>query len=206
MEQEGYTVGNVARRLKRTGISRGVPKEIDERDMLKLIAASKTWGRHCKRNYALLLFLADTGVRVAGLCGLRVEDVDLSRKQARVIEKGCKSRVVFFGKATTEALTVWLYDRPGDLSTVFGLVPQGVRMVLRHLAKFAGVTGRVNPHSWRHAFAKRTMMQGGDVAFLSALLGHSSIAVTRDAYLIFRTEELQVEHSRHSMIDAKLLS
>lgn len=211
LEEEGQitTAQNVALRLKKPKLPKHPPKEIAESDLMALIRAARSWGRHRSRNYAMILFLAETGVRVAGLVNLRVSDVDLKRGQAIVTEKGDKSRVVFFGKETRSALTSWLSDRPQDTDYIFvgergRLTVSGVRMVLRHLAKFAGVLGRVNPHSFRHAFAKRTTVRGGDLAFLSALMGHSDIKVTRDAYLIFRTQELQNAHAQYSSLDSAL--
>ena len=202
MEQEGYVFMSVARRLKRPGIPKTPPKEIDDRDLIALIRESQFWGRHCKRNYGLLLFLADTGVRVGGLVSLRVGDLDLLHGEAMVCEKGGKYRSVFFGRRTASALLAWFVERGRDPGSVFGLTAQGVRMVLRRLKKAAGVTGRVNPHSFRHAFAKRSIVAGADISFVSAMMGHSDIKVTKDAYLIFRTEELRVAHAKYSSIDA----
>ena len=202
-EDESLVKISPAYRLKKNKLPKSQPREIDERDLLALLRVSKTWGRHCKRNYALLMFLADTGVRVGGLVGLRVSALDLKKRQATVIEKGSKARVVFFGAKTALALKTWFLCRglPGD--SVFGLTADGVRVTLRHLKLAAGVKGRVNPHSFRHAFAKRTIVNGGDVAVLSALMGHSDIKVTRDSYLIFRTAELQKQYGKYSGLDRK---
>lgn len=211
LEEEGHitTAQNVALRLKKPKIPKHPPKEIDPSDLMALLRASRSWGRYPKRNYAMILFLAETGIRVAGLVNLRVSDVDLKLGQAMVTEKGNKSRPVFFGKETRGALAAWLSERPADTDYVFvgergHITPYAVRLVLRRLAKFAGVQGRVNPHAFRHAFAKRTTVRGGDLSFLSALMGHSDVKVTRDAYLIFRTKELQDAHGRFSSLDGDL--
>lgn len=211
LEEEGYitTAQNIALRLKKPKIPKQLPKEIDASDLMVLLRVSRSWGRYPKRNYAMILFLAETGIRVAGLVNLRVSDVDLKHGQAMVTEKGNKSRAVFFGKATRGALAAWLAERPNDTDYVWVgergcLSVYGVRLVLRRLAKVAGVTGRTNPHAFRHAFAKRTTIRGGDLALLSALMGHSDIKVTRDAYLIFRTKELQDAHGCYSSLDGDL--
>lgn len=209
LEDEKIITHNFAYRLKKPKMPKQPPKEIAESDLLALLKAAKVWGKHRARNYAMILFLAETGVRVAGLVNLRIGDVDLKQGQAIVTEKGNKSRIVFFGKETRKALSAWLAERPDDTEYVFvgecgRLTAYGVRMTLRHLKKFAGIKGRVNPHSFRHFFAKRTIVQGGDVSLLSALMGHSDIRVTRDAYLIFKTEELQGAHQRYTSLDASL--
>ncbi len=210
-EENGYISEseNAARNLKRPKLPKQAPKEITQDDLLKLIAVSRYWGRYPKRNYAMLLFLSDTGCRVAGLVNVRVDQLDLKRRRVMIVEKGNKSRWVFFGHETKRALAVWLSVHPRDNDFLFvsergQITDSGLRMVLRHLAKAAGVEGRINPHAFRHAFAKRTMARGGDVAFLSDLMGHSDIKITRDSYLIFRTDELQHEHDRYSSVDSIL--
>jgi site-specific recombinase XerD len=75
-----------------------------------------------------------------------------------------------------------------------------VRQMLRRQAKRAGVTGRVNPHSFRHMFACEYLLSGGDLATLADLLGHSSVEVTKTFYAIFTFSGLQHVHSRHSPI------
>ena len=203
------TAQNIAIRLKKPRLPKHAPKEITQSDLLTLLDASRSWGRSPKRNYAMLLFLAETGCRVAGLMSVRVDQLDLKKRRVMIVEKGNKTRWVFFGNETKKALESWLSVHPQNSDYLFvgergRLTEWGVRMVLRHLADAAGVEGRVNPHSFRHAFAKRTLVKGGDVAFLSELMGHSDIKVTRDAYLIFRTEELEQAHKRFSSLDSVL--
>lgn len=211
LESERYiTTGqNAALRLKKPKIPRQAPKEIAESDILILLDVSLRWGRYPIRNHAMILFLAETGVRVGGLVGLRVGDIDLEKGRAVVIEKGNKSRPVYFGQECKDALGAWLARRPQDTEYVFvgdrgHLRTDGVRLILKHLQKFAGIKGRVNPHSFRHAFAKRMSVHGGDVAFLSALMGHSDIKVTRDSYLIYFDRELQEAHRRYASLDGVL--
>jgi integrase/recombinase XerD len=213
LEQNDYitTAQNVAIRLKKPKLPKQAPKEILEMDMISLIEAAKSYGRYSKRNYAMILFLADTGCRVGGLASLRLADLDLSRGQAMVIEKGSKSRIVFFGQETKDALTAWLAERPQDIDTGFLFVSErgrlttyGVRMVLKRLKKIAGVGGFVNPHSFRHAFAKRAINHGISDSSLANLMGHTNIKTTHDAYLIYRTQELQDAHRRYSSLGGHL--
>ena len=72
--------------------------------------------------------------------------------------------------------------------------------MLRRLARKAGITGPVNPHSFRHGFAREYLLSGGDLATLADLLGHSDVQVTWQSYAIFRTSELQAKHDKHSPI------
>jgi site-specific recombinase XerD len=55
---------------------------------------------------------------------------------------------------------------------------QYVRNLLKRLADQAGIDKRVHPHGFRHTFAVELRRAGTDIASISKLLGHSSIAVT----------------------------
>jgi len=76
--------------------------------------------------------------------------------------------------------------------------PNSVIQMLRRLKRRAGIQGRVNPHAFRHAFAREYIMNGGDLASVSQLMGHTQIAVTKMFYAVFRAEELREKHREFS--------
>jgi site-specific recombinase XerD len=80
-----------------------------------------------------------------------------------------------------------------------GLTALGVSQILRRVGLRAGVTGAHNPHSFRHAFAREYLGNGGDLATLADLLGHADIGTT-SMYLIFAPNELQRKHDRFSPV------
>ncbi|HSN76988.1 MAG TPA: site-specific integrase, partial [Anaerolineae bacterium] len=80
------------------------------------------------------------------------------------------------------------------------LTTEGIRQVLKRLGKKAGVEGPVNPHSFRHGFAREYLLSGGDLATLADIMGHSDVQVTWSSYAIFRTAELAAKHAKHSPI------
>ena len=208
--EEGTATTNPARRIKTTKLARGEPKAYHAEDFPRLLAATAGAEPVQVRDRALLLFLADTGVRAAGLAGLRLADMDLDGMTAKVTEKGSKARRVPFSEPTAAALRAWLAVRPdiagGWLWVNMGrrgaghLTADGVGEVLRRMKARAGVEGPVNPHSFRHGFAREYLLNGGDLATLADLLGHSDVAVTWQHYAIFRTAELAAKHDKHSPI------
>jgi len=72
--------------------------------------------------------------------------------------------------------------------------------MLQRRAEQAGIEGAVNPHGFRHGFAKHYLLSGGDLGTLADILGHSSVEVTKTYYGIFTIQELQEKHRRHSPI------
>jgi integrase/recombinase XerC len=213
---EGYIQANPADRLRRPPMPQEPPKAIRPNDLARIITQAHTealdgcpWAA---RDLAIVLFLADTGCRVGGLAGLRLEDLDLRNQRAIVREKGSTARLVYFDTATQIALRRWLELRPAAaVGTVFigrrrnqPLEKSVVLRTLQRLGARAGVTGRCNPHSFRHAFALRLLQNGADLGTVSQLLGHVDINVTHDFYARWTTTQLAERHHKFSRLSVPL--
>jgi site-specific recombinase XerD len=206
--EEKVIADNPAARLKQPKPRRGEPKAASMEDLLKLLDASEGDDPVSVRNRAMLLVLADTACRVGGLVGMRLADLNLDAGQVYLHEKGNKGRYAFVTPMTVEALQTWLALRPPGSSPYLWsslgsgggehLSTQGVREVFRRMKAKVGVTGPINPHAWRHAFAREYLKNGGDLASLADYMGHADVTVTHASYAIFRTEELKTKHARHS--------
>jgi site-specific recombinase XerD len=211
---EGIITENPGERIRTPRPKRDEPKGISRADLLALLATCAGETVADVRDRAIILLLGDSGCRVGGLCGLRIGDLDLDAMRAWVTEKRDKTRLVFFLEHTAQALRAWLEIRPqgyGDwlfvsLSTnVKGaLMPGGVIQMLKRRARQAGVPGPVNPHAFRHAYAREFLLSGGDLGTLADLMGHDDVSTTKAWYGVFTVRELQEKHRRHSMI-ARLL-
>lgn len=206
---------NPAARLKVPAPAKREPKAMSLDDFDRLLAATAGDDAVQVRDRAILFMLADTGCRAGGLCHLRIRDVDLTRMTVRLIEKGEKTRIIPFSEMTRDALRAWLAARPpavvepwlfvtmGPRVTSPRLTEEGLKEVMRRLKKRAGVTGHVNPHSFRHGFAREWIRNGGDLATLSRMLGHSDPAVTARFYSVFSDAELVEFHQKYSPISRK---
>lgn len=195
---EGLLTDNPMTRIKTPKIPKQVPKGITIQDFKALLAVANN-----PRDKALLLILADTAARASEVCRLEVKDVDLNQGIALVRGKGGKERPIFLSPPTIEALTHWLAVHPGSPWLFPGelghLQPAGLAEVLKRLKKKAGVTGRCNPHAFRHGFAREYLLNGGNLASLCDLLGHTDINVTK-MYSVFQLRELQAQHRRYSPV------
>ena len=206
-----YDVPNPMRNVKRPRRQQPEPKAISAADFVRLFNAT---GDEIAgvRNRALLAFLADTGVRMGGLVGLSVADVDLKRRRAVVREKGNKTRPVVFTAITARFLLAWLSVRQSPSDKLFtavvgaqdALTASGVEQILKRLKQKANVRGRVNPHAFRHAFAREYLRAGGDVVTLARLLGHSDVNTTAAYYAVFTQDELAELHEKYSPLKEML--
>lgn len=203
---------NPAAKLKNPTPTRREPKAISVDDFRKMLAATVGAGIEVIRDRAIVLFLGDTGCRAGRITHLRLGDIDMERATARLLEKGDRTRIIPISVLTIEAISAWLAVRPTNTGTDWLFVNLGpkkkeIRLtedalgeVLRRLGKRAGVTGAVNPHSWRHAFAREWLRNRGDLATLARILGHADMAVTARFYAVFADHELAEFHARHSPV------
>jgi site-specific recombinase XerD len=196
---EGLETEDPSTRLVIPKLPKRVPRGITMDDFKKLVGVASV------RDQAILLVLIDCGVRVSELCGMLTSEFELEARTIRVIGKGDKERFVFLSVATCEAIAKWLALSQNKSSHLFiteeglPMQPNTVTQILRRLGKRAGITGRCNPHSFRHGFAREYLLTGGDLASLSSLLGHTDVRTTM-VYSAFLTSELKEKHARHSPI------
>jgi site-specific recombinase XerD len=190
------------------------PKPIEADTFDKLLRAASITGDDWERarNVAFLCLMRDSGGRLGGLLKAQISDLNLEAGVLVTTEKSGQLRTLLFNGATRDALRAWLEHRNkihprGEFlfiggwgkSLGKGLTPSAVYNMLKRLAKVAGVEGqRFNPHSFRHAFARDSIMAGADLSEVSQLMGHSSIVVTADYYARYLPAELRKVHQRTS--------
>lgn len=142
--------------LKTRKVSKTVPREkaMTDEEFHKLLEFVQ-WK---PRDYALILFIADTGCRAGGASTLRVEDLDLENRTAVVTEKGDKTRPVWYGEECAQALRVWLIKRPAGAGVyVFSrtgqpIKPDNISQIIRRNCQKVGIRDGhgLGSHSLRH--------------------------------------------------------
>jgi site-specific recombinase XerD len=144
------------------------------------------------RDYALIQFLYNTGVRVSEALSLRVDDLELGTpRQVRVEGKGRKTRVCPMWRDTTALLkayiTRWNLEPESRLfCNVRGrpLTRSGVAFILnQHFEtakkKYPVLRKKVlTPHVMRHSCACALLQSGVDLVTVRDLLGHESVRTT----------------------------
>ena len=128
------------------------------------------------------LFSCFTGLRYSDLKQLKCGNIEHSQSgmviRIEAMKKTEKPVTVPLG---TNAMT-WMPER-GDKTLdnfVFDIgTCGGCNAVLKTMAKRAGINKRVSFHTGRHSFATLTLAATNDIATVSELLGHSSVATTQ---------------------------
>jgi len=203
-QEEGYLETNIATRLKVPRAPKKIIQTFSEEQLRRLLTAARL-----PRDKAILGLFIDTGIRVSELASLHLGDLDLDRGRIKVNGKGAKERFVFCGNKCRRLL--WRYvntERPDIRSDRLfinshgePLKSRGVLEMMRRCGKRAGITGvRCSPHTLRHTFAKRFLLNGGDVFTLQQMLGHSSLEMVR-RYLALCSQEVGRLYRPHSPLD-----
>ena len=157
------------------------------------------------RDLAIVEMLYGSGLRVSELCGLRHEDLDLDKAEARVWGKGSKQRLVPLSDPAAAALRAWLaghrdsfvtVDTPAD--AVFlnqrgrAMTPRDVRRVIDRRSVVP-----THPHALRHTFATHLLDGGADLRAVQELLGHADIASTQIYTHVSRERLREVHRTSH---------
>jgi len=147
-----------------------------------------------RRDRAALELLYAAGLRAGELVGLDLDDVDLSRRLARVRGKGGKERLVPFGREAEKALRGYLPDRaawrsqaraPAAGEPLFvnqrggRLSDRSLRRILDAAVRRVALVHHLHPHTLRHAFATHLLEAGMDLRAIQELLGHASLSTTQ---------------------------
>jgi integrase/recombinase XerD len=167
---------------------------LDQSELDALLAAPdrSTW--HGRRDHALLILAAQTGLRVGELAALSIRDLHLGTGAHIYCHgKGRKDRCTPLTTHTTKIITTWLDERgqPGDSEPLF-CTRSGTRLshdAVQHLiTKHTATAARtcpslhiktVTPHTLRHTAAMNLLQSGVDITVIALWLGHESPTTTR---------------------------
>ena len=131
-----------------------------------------------------------SGLRLAELVGINLDDIDLSQRQLVVTGKGNKTRYLPVGRKAISALQRWLRIRPqycrepGQQALFLSktgkrISPRNVQSRLNRLIQRQALGQKLSPHVLRHSFATHLLESSSDLRAVQELLGHANIATTQ---------------------------
>lgn len=141
------------------------------------------------RDKAVLELFYSSGLRLAELCRLDLNDLSLSEQLIRVTGKGNKTRELPIGRHALKALQEWILVRNSfplkDYEAVFisqhgnRINPRTIQQRVKYWAQKQGIEINVSPHMLRHSFASHLLESSGELRSVQELLGHSNISTTQ---------------------------
>lgn len=161
--------------------------DIDE--IFKIIDISTPLGI---RNRLILELLYGSGLRVSELCNIKLSDIDFSNKSIRIIGKGKKERIVYYGEPCKRIINLYLngtrdeilgknkneYLIIGNKKSNKSLSVRSVELILNNIIESTSLNKKASPHTLRHTFATHLLNDGCDILIVKELLGHSSLDTT----------------------------
>jgi len=193
--------------LKAQRTKKAFIKDIEFYKLLKSLDTTK----YCEyRDYIIIQLVFDTGMRVGETLEIDIKtDLDLDNRAISLraeTTKGKAPRTVFFSMKMAEELRRWIKfkDRYVESDLLFPVQlrdkPLLVNNFEKNYRKYCERVGieECSPHGLRNNFAKRFLMNGGDIYTLSKILGHSSVTVTEECYLDLDDEDIRKCYQKYS--------
>ena len=140
------------------------------------------------RDRAILELFYSSGLRLAELISVNLDDLDMHNGTITVTGKGNKTRIVPVGRLAIDAIQAWLTVRQtisSDVKNLF-VTPRGKpisRSTIQQRMKFwaikQGINMHLHPHLLRHSFATHVLQSSGDLRAVQEMLGHANISTTQ---------------------------
>src|SRR5574340_514974 len=187
--EEGRLETNPAQALRSIRLGPPLaPKHLTVEEVRCLLSLPDTATPTGRRDYAILMLLYNTGLRVGELCALNRDDMHLPAEgwgALQVVGKGRRLHRLPVNRPTADALLAYLAGREDGERALF-LNRNGGRFNVRGLAllvnrylRAAGITDRSGPHVLRHSFASHALRARPNLRAVQELLGHAWVTTTQ---------------------------
>lgn len=196
---ESEPTGDI-KKLKEPKIIKPVLDWEEIQQILKQLNRKMFYG---SRDHAMIFLTFDSMIRLNELLTIRVSQLDLTSGLIKIDGKGRKQRNVGFSSNTAKILHSYLIrfrkNIPGDIlfcqKNGKSIDFRRAHRIFSIPAKKVGI--KLYPHLARHSGATQFARNGGSLAVLQNILGHSSLAVT-EKYLHLGDKDILSAYERFS--------
>ncbi|MGI8582570.1 MAG: site-specific tyrosine recombinase XerD [Chitinophagaceae bacterium] len=189
--QEEIVIKDPTALLEAPKLKRSLPDVLSFDEIESIIAAIDLSTPEGVRNKAVIETLYSCGLRVSELVDLKISCLYFEVGFIRVIGKGDKERLVPVGSSAVKHISLYKNNtrvhtpiKPGNEDILF-LNRRGrklsrvmIFLIIKELAKQAGIAKNISPHTFRHSFATHLVEGGADLRAVQEMLGHESITTT----------------------------
>lgn len=190
LKSNGIIKNNPCTLISNPKLDKKLPKYLNFDDTEKLLNAFDNNNYIGLRNSLILEMLYSTGMRVSEITNIRLKDLSLSNKNIKIIGKGNKERIVYFGTKCLNLINLYLKKSYPELNrdnsdylllskTGKKINDREIRTVVDDAAKIANIKIKISPHVLRHTFATHMLTDGADLRSVQELLGHENLSTTQ---------------------------
>ena len=181
---------NIFASIKNPKLEKKLPNFVSEIDMETILNFPnlETYQKtiYTNRDLLLLEMLYDTGCRVSELASIKLKDIDKEERKIKILGKGGKERIVFYGEYTKDYLEnrdIILNGKTSEYLFVSKnsskITSRRIAQILEDIIELVAIKNNVTPHTIRHTFATHLLNNGADLRSVQELLGHSSLSTTQ---------------------------
>ncbi len=208
LAREGFIKNDPLAKVRLPKVPEIIIPTYTDKEIVRLLHAPNRDDHEGFRDYAIMLTMVDTGLRLGEIYDMDDANVDFDENQIRIMGKMGRERVVPFGHQVGKTLIEYkMKHRPeGKNTTKFWLGRDGyplsekrIEKIVRHFGEKAGLT-RCYPHKLRHTSAVLYLRNGGDIFSLQKKLGHRSLVMTR-RYANLADSDVRNQHFKYGVGD-----
>lgn len=183
MQDVGYMSTNPTRGMSPIKYEKKQRKSMTRHDLILLSEACKN-----EKERAVIEFMYSTGCRINEAVNIKISDIDWNNKSVRVIRKGNKEGILYFGDRAEIAMKKYLDSRHDTCEYLFvsarghhqintGSLRENIHKIYLR-AGVENISVPVTPHIIRHTTATLAVQAGMPVEYVQQMLGHEQINTT----------------------------